>query len=128
MTIAYWCLVLAIMMPVLLTGIAKIGSGRYGRRANSNPRDWQKTQLKGWGERVHNAHLNSFEALPGFAAAVIVAHQLGAPQDKVDMLAAAFIGFRILYAIAYAKDWARLRSLVWTLAFACMVWLFIASA
>jgi uncharacterized MAPEG superfamily protein len=41
---------------------------------------------------------------------------LQAPQWRIDALAMAFVGLRIVYVAAYVKNLANLRSLVWVLA------------
>jgi len=78
--------------------------------------------------RAHWAHLNSFEAFPPFAAAVLIAQQLGAAQGRIDLLAIAFVVLRVLYGICYLADQATLRSLVWAAGFACTVALFVIGA
>ena len=124
MTIAYWCVLAAGLLPYLLTGIAKFRAGRYNNR---DPRNWQ-SRLTGLPQRAHAAHLNSFEALPLFAAGVIIAHATGAEQARIDHLALAFIVLRIAYAVCYLADQAPLRSLIWLLAFACNIALFVMAA
>ncbi|MNR61522.1 MAPEG family protein [compost metagenome] len=58
--------------------------------------------------------MNSFEAFPAFAAAVIIADIVGnAEQVTQDVLAVLYITSRLLYIICYLADWAALRSLVW---------------
>jgi uncharacterized MAPEG superfamily protein len=94
---------------------------------NRRPRDFQES-LAGWRKRAHWAHQNSFEAFPVFAAAVLVAQQAGAAQGRVDQLALAFIGLRLLYGVFYIGDWHALRSLAWALAMACVVGMFLAAA
>lgn len=121
MTIAFWCVLAAGLMPYLLTGIAKASAERYDNR---DPRTWQ-ARLNGLPQRAHAAHLNGFEALPLFAAGVIIAHLAGAEPARIDRLALAFVLLRVGYAICYLADWPRLRSLVWGLAFACCVGLFL---
>jgi uncharacterized MAPEG superfamily protein len=120
-TVAFWCVLAAGLMPYLLTGIAKASGRRYDNR---DPRRWQAA-LTGLPQRAHAAHLNSFEAFPLFAAAVLVAHVAGAEATRIDQLALAFVALRIGYAICYLADFAILRSLVWTAALACCVALFV---
>jgi uncharacterized MAPEG superfamily protein len=120
MTIAYWCVLVAGLMPLLFTGIAKGVGGRYNNR---DPRAWQ-ARLAGLPARAHAAHLNSFEAFPFFAAAVIIAHLAQAPQARIDQLALAFIALRIAYGVCYLGNWHWIRSLVWLMAFACCILLF----
>ena len=126
MTTAYWCVLIAAALPYLGTLTAKVG-GRMPIPANSTPREWLE-KLSGWQKRGHWFQLNSFEAFPPFAAAVIIATLLQAPQAKIDQLAIAFIGLRLAYYVCYLADWATLRSLVWTAGVACVVWLFVLGA
>ena len=124
MTIAYWCVLAAGLMPFLWTLVAKTTGERFNNRT---PREWQ-SRLSGLPARAHAAHLNSFEAFPLFAAAVIVADLLDAPQATVDLLALAFIALRVLYGIFYLVDQHALRSLVWFAALACTVAIFVIAA
>jgi len=95
MTTAYWCVLAAGLLPYLFVLISKASGGRYNNR---DPRAWQ-ARLSGMPARAHSAHLNSFEALPLFAAAVIIAHLSGAEQSRTDLLALAFIVLRLGYGI-----------------------------
>lgn len=124
MTIAYWCVLAAICLPLPFSWIAK-GSKRGFD--NSKPRGWL-AELEGAGARANWAQQNTFEALPGFAAAVIIAHQLQGPQMWINLLAVNFIVLRIAYGYCYIADKPSLRSLCWVLGFACVVGLFVVSA
>jgi hypothetical protein len=55
-------------------------------RDNHDPRDFPN-RIRGVAKRAWGAQLNSFESLPGFAPAVIIAHLVRAPQHPVDALA-----------------------------------------
>ncbi|MDE2593279.1 MAG: MAPEG family protein [Burkholderiales bacterium] len=115
MTIANWCVVAASILPVLTVGMAKAtsrGSRKNGGYDNHNPRLWE-SKVEGWKQRAVSAQNNGFEALPLFAAAVLMAQQAHADQGKIDTLAMAFIAIRVAYVAIYLKDWATLRSLVW---------------
>jgi len=122
MTIALYCVLAAGLMPFLWTGVAKVRGPRYN---NVNVRLWQ-SKLEGAAQRAHAAHLNSFEAFPLFAAAVIVAQMNGAVQGRIDMLALAFIGLRVVYGILYLANLASLRSLAWMAALVCTIMIFVA--
>lgn len=122
MTTALYCVLAAGLMPFVWTAVAKVRGPRYN---NFNVRLWQG-KLEGAAQRAHAAHLNSFEAFPLFAVAVIVAQMTGADQSRVDMLALGFIGLRILYGILYLANKAPLRSLVWMAAMICNVAIFVA--
>lgn len=112
MTVALWCVLIAIILPYVCIAIAKIG-GKYGLANNHDPRAFLET-LEGFAKRAHSAQLNSFEVAPAFAAAVIIAHLAGnAELVTINVLAVLFITSRLLYIICYLADWATLRSLVW---------------
>ena len=89
---------------------------KEGGYDNHDPRSWLARQGD-WRARANNAQANSFEALPFFFAAVIVAHQLKAVQLSLDLMAVAFVLLRVAYIYLYLVDRAALRSLVWALAF-----------
>ena len=118
-TVAYWCVLVMALMPVVCAGMAKSGMmgtpRREGGYDNDNPRNWLSLQTD-WRARANNAQANTFEALPFFFAAVIIAHQLQAPQWRIDLLALAFVALRIAYVAAYVKNKANLRSAVWVIA------------
>lgn len=122
MTIAYWCVLVAIVLPYVTVGIAK-WSADYD---NAAPRDWLAART-GKAKRALHAHLNHFESLPGFAAAVVIAHLAGATQAWVDGLAALYIALRIGYTAAYVTDKPTLRSVLWIAALGCVIGLFVAA-
>lgn len=120
MTIAFWCVLAAGLLPYVATMIAKSKAGFD----NSNPRAWLQKQ-EGFRQRANAAQLNSFEAFPLFAAAVTIAFLLQAPQPTIDRLALAFVAARVAYLVCYIADWAALRSLCWLVAMACSVAIFV---
>lgn len=120
MTIAYWCVLIAAFLPLAFTGVAKFSGPGFN---NNRPRDFQ-AGLTGFRQRAHWAHLNSFEAFPPFAAAVLMAHQLGLAQGTLDNLAIGFIVSRLAYFAFYLADQAALRSLAWLAATACWAAMF----
>ncbi|MDO8268204.1 MAG: MAPEG family protein [Moraxellaceae bacterium] len=126
MTVAYWCVLAAILLPYVWTGVAKFGS-RYRPRDNHAPREFLEN-LEGPAKRAHWAQLNTFESIPGFMAAVIIAHLAAAPQVAIDAIAVTYIGLRLLYGVFYINDKAAMRSLVWAGGVACIVALFVVSA
>jgi uncharacterized MAPEG superfamily protein len=126
MTVALWCILIAIFLPYLCACIARVG-GRFGLKDNHDPRDFLES-LNGWGRRAHAAQLNSFEVTPAFAAAVIVAHLAGnAELVTINVLSVLFITSRLLYIICYLADWAILRSLVWIVGLGLIVSFFVVS-
>ena len=122
MTVALWMILAAGVLPWATTGLAKTGG--FDNRA---PREWVNS-LTGWRQRADWAHRNHFEAFPLFAAAVLTATLTHAPQGWTDLLAGAFVLFRLAYTAAYIADRATLRSIVWFGGVACVVGLFAAGA
>jgi uncharacterized MAPEG superfamily protein len=93
---------------------------RDGGFDNANPRAWLSSQTE-WRARANAAQANSFEALPFFIGAIVIAHQLGAHQGRLDILAFIYIVLRMVYIMLYVADMATPRTLVWTSAFAVNV-------
>lgn len=118
-TVAYWCVLFAALLPIACAWLAKVPglskSRRDGGFDNHDPRGWLARQ-KGWQARANAAQANSFEALPFFIGAVIIAHQLGAPQTKLDILALLFVTLRAIYAAMYVAGLATVRSAIWGIA------------
>jgi uncharacterized MAPEG superfamily protein len=123
-TLAYWCVLFAALLPIVCAGIAKSGMYKTSRRDggydNDNPRAWLAKQAD-WRARANAAQANSFEALPFFIGAVIIAHQLGAHQARLDLLAFLFVFLRMLYIMMYIAGLSTVRSIVWTIALAVNV-------
>jgi uncharacterized MAPEG superfamily protein len=124
MTFAYWCVLLAALLPIIWVGIAKTGADGYD---NHKPRIFL-ANLKDWPQRANWAQNNAYEAFPPFAAGVIIAHMAGADQMVVDVLAGVFLILRILHGVFYIQDKATLRSLAWTMGFMCVIGLFLAGS
>ncbi len=118
-TVAYACVLVAALLPLACTWLAKWpGFGKSRREGgfdNHDPRAWLAGQT-GWQARANAAQQNSFEALPFFIGAVLIAHQLGAPQTIVDILSVLFITLRIIYVAMYVADLPAIRSTIWALA------------
>ncbi|MEI6458633.1 MAG: MAPEG family protein [Pseudomonadota bacterium] len=122
MTISFWCVLIAGLIPYLSAGIAKSGGG-YDNR---NPREWLAKQT-GRRARANSAQKNSFEAFPLFAAAVLVAALSHAPQGRVDAYAELFVAARVLYVVAYVFDFALARTLLWTIGIGSVISIFCAA-
>ncbi len=124
LTLAYWTVLVASLLPIVCAGLAKWGTlakpRREGGYDNHNPRAWL-AQQKDWRARANAAQANSFEALPFYIGAVVIAHQLGAFQTRLDLLAFLYIVLRLMYILFYLADMATPRSLVWTAALAVNV-------
>lgn len=114
LSIAYWCVFIACGLPYAAAWAAKAGG--FGPADNAAPREWAAKQ-NGWRARANSAQANSFEGLPFFIGAVIIAHQLGAAQSRLDLFAAVYVALRVLYLVLYIRGVPTLRSAVWALAF-----------
>ena len=125
MSIAYWCILIAAVMPFVWVGVAKSGAPGYN---NKDPRGWVAKQDAFRVRNAYNAHLNAFEAFPTFAAAVLMAQFAGVDPGHANLLAMAFIGFRILHGVFYIAAKAAIRSLVWMGGLACTVALMVLAA
>ncbi len=119
-TVAYWCVLVAALLPYACAYLAK--SGGFGKPRsqggfdNRDPRGWLARQTD-WRARANAAQANSFESLPLFIGAVIIAHQLGAPQTRIDILAVLFVTLRAIFIAMYVAGLPTLRSAVWAAAF-----------
>ncbi|MEB0040331.1 MULTISPECIES: MAPEG family protein [unclassified Pseudomonas] len=128
MTVAFWCVFIAIFLPYLCTGVAKFSGGQFGARQNHDPRAFLEN-LQGFAKRADSAQRNSFEVTPAFAAAVIISQYVGhAQMVTINVLAVLFITSRLLYIICYLADWAPLRSLFWAIGMGIVAALFFISA
>ncbi len=125
MTIAYWCILVAALLPYAWVYIAKRSAPGYN---NKDPRGWLARQDNYRVRNAHAAHLNAFEAFPAFAAAVLMAQFAGVDPGRIGILAIAFVGFRILHGVFYLAAAQLLRSLAWLGGFACVVGLMVLAA
>ena len=119
-------MLVAALLPIVCAGIAKSGmfsvSPQKGGYDNNNPRAWLARQTD-WRARANAAQANTFEALPFFFAAVIIAHQLQAAQALLDILAFVFVMLRLAYIVMYVADMAKIRSAVWVAALGVNIWI-----
>jgi uncharacterized MAPEG superfamily protein len=123
MTVAFWTLLIAIALPWLMAVIKKSDLASNGKYNNSAPRAGLEN-LQGVSQRASWAEQNSYEILPAYIAAVVVAHLAAAFQPHIDLLAILFIASRVLYILCYLMNWATLRSIVWMLGLMCIVGFF----
>lgn len=123
MPFAYWCVLVAALLPFAVVSYAKAGSGGD----NHNPRAGIDA-LEPAKRRAYAAHQNAFESFPFFAAAVIIAVTQGASLSTVNILAAIYIVLRGMHAVLYINDAATARSIVFGLAFAANIAIFVLPA
>ena len=125
MTIAYWCVLAAAIIPYIWAITAKASKPGFN---NNKPRIFLN-DLEGWGQRANWAQANSFEAFPAFAAAIIIGSVVSnVEQNTLDALALLFVICRLLHGIFYITDKATLRSIVWFIGISSWVSIFVLSA
>lgn len=120
MALAYWCILIAALLPYLWVSIAKASGERYDNR---NPRAWQAHQDNPRSQRANAAQLNAFEAFAPFAASVLMAQAAGVDATRIGELAVAFVVLRVLHGLFYVLGIAALRSLAWAGGIAIVTWL-----
>lgn len=125
MAVAFWCLLVAIIMPPTFAAIAKATA--VGCYNNRSPREFLERQT-GLSRRADWAQRNSFEILPAFIAGVFAAFAAGVDEHWLARLSVIFVISRILYGVCYLKDWASLRSLCWFVGFFCCLGLLVMAA
>ena len=116
-----YLILIACLLPYVFTAIAKKTSGFKGRD-NQNPRDFL-AKTTGLAARANAAQQNSFESLPLFIAAILMAEYMVVPQAVIMTFGIAYIVLRIVYGICYLANWATLRSIIWTLSLLCPIFL-----
>jgi len=124
MTIAFWCVFIAAVLPYLPAVIAKAGGTGYD---NNEPRAWLAKQ-DGVRARANAAQQNGFEAFGFFAVAVLVAHAVHGPMVSVNTAAMVFIAARVIYIPVYLAGWGKARSLIWAVGMFATVWIFLTAA
>ena len=124
MTIGYICLLICMLLPIFWAGVSKYGfnSTSYD---NESPRD-HISLLSGKAKNAYNAEQNCYETFPAFAAAVIIAHQIGNDQSMIDLLCVVFLLSRIAHGYFYITNRGSMRSIAFLIGLAANIWLFFA--
>lgn len=126
LAIAYWCVLIAALLPYAWVLVAKTSGDRYDNR---DPRGWIARQTSARVHRADAAQLNGYEAFAPFAAGVVLAQLAGVAAERIALLSLIFVVFRILHGLVYVAGWKHsLRSLVWSVAFVCVVLLYVQAA
>ena len=77
--------------------------------------------------RYQSCHENHLETFPMIVAGVLAAEVTGVPKAVIDGAATVFVAARVAYTVAYCagtKGWiANIRSAVWMMGLACVVFL-----
>ena len=114
-----YLILIACLLPYVFTTIAKKTAG-FKSRDNHNPREFL-AKATGVAARANAVQQNSFESLPLFIAAILMAEYMVVSQTLIMTFGIAYIVFRIIYGICYLANWATLRSIVWLLSLLCPI-------
>lgn len=123
MPLAYWCVLIAALLPYVLGKYAKSGvesDNRYPRE------DYDNFPPKN--RRAYAAHQNALETFPFFAVAVVIALTMGAPVYMVNVLAVLYIVLRIAHALLYIFNQPAARSMAFAAAMAVSIGIFVLPA
>jgi uncharacterized MAPEG superfamily protein len=123
MPLAYWCVLIAALLPLVWVAYAKSG----GEVGNRHPRG-KLDRLPPAKARAYAAHQNAYENFPFFAAAVIVALTQGASAGTVNLLAVLYVVLRVVHGLLYIADSATPRSAVYGLALLVNIAIFVLPA
>lgn len=114
-----YLILIACLLPYLFTLIAKAAAG-FRAKDNQNPREFM-AKTTGLAARAHAVQQNSFESLPLFIAAVLMAEYMVLQQQLIILLGSAYLVLRVIYGICYLCNWSTLRSIVWFLSMLCPI-------
>ena len=114
-----YLILIACLLPYLFTIIAKMAGG-FTAQDNKNPRDFL-ANTTGLAARANAAQQNSFESLPLFIAAILMAEYMVVSQYIVMTFGIAYLVFRLFYGICYLINWSTLRSIFWLLSLLCPI-------
>jgi uncharacterized MAPEG superfamily protein len=97
--------------------------------ANGNPTpqsyvDPTPLPVPNWGKRANRAYMNSVETFGSFAALVLVVHLTNSASGMTAFWYMAYFWLRVIHAIVFWLGIAYVRTLVFTLAFICILGLF----
>ena len=119
---AIWAMVVASLLPLAMALTAK-ALGGFNFADNAHPRDFLQGTT-GAAARANAAQQNSYETLPIFLAAMLVAMLFFVPQLIINTIAWLYVLIRIGFCVAYITNLATFRSILWVLSMACSLMLF----
>ncbi|MCH7392476.1 MAPEG family protein [Acinetobacter dispersus] len=116
-------IIVACLLPYVFTLIAK-SKGGFQAKDNQNPREFL-AKTKGLSARANAVQQNSFESLPLFIAAILMAEYMVVPERFIFSLGWAYVVFRVIYGVCYLANLATLRSIIWFFSLLCPILLFV---
>lgn len=112
-------ILIACLLPYVFAIIARKSSG-YDAKLHDNPRVFVN-QSTGLAARANAVQQNSFEGLPLFIAAMLMADYLVIPDHFVIRLGIAYLILRVCYGGCYLANLHALRSIFWMLSMLCPI-------
>lgn len=122
LSVAIYAMMMACILPFVFAITAKVLGG-FKDADNANPRAFL-AQTTGKASYANAVQANSFESLPMFLSAVLLAIYCFVPQVVINGLAWLYVFIRIGFGICYIYNIALLRSILWVLSMACIFMLF----
>lgn len=124
-SVAYWCILIAVILPYVWTTVAKSAGERYN---NKDPRGWVARQENPRTRYANGAQLNSFESNPVFIGSVLMAQFAGIAESTIAICAIIYVIARVLHGVFYITAQHALRSLVWFVAMGSVFYLIVQAA
>ncbi len=106
----------ALWIPYVITQVRVNGFLKPPNYVDPTPRP-----LPPFGRRADRAHLNAVESFAPFAALVLIAQVAGKTDASTAFLTMAFFWLRLAHAVVYWLGVPFVRTLIFTLGFACVV-------
>jgi uncharacterized MAPEG superfamily protein len=123
MPLAYWCVLVAALLPIVWVSYAK-----FGVESDNHYPSEDYEELPPKKRRAYDAHQYAYENFPFFAAAVIVALSLGAPVSTVNWLAVLYLLLRVAHGLLYIFDQSTARSSIYSLGLLVNIAIFVLPA
>jgi uncharacterized MAPEG superfamily protein len=114
-----YLILVACLLPYVFAVIAKVAGG-FRAQDNQHPREFLN-KTTGLAARANAVQQNSFEGLPLFIAAILIAEYMVLSQGIIMTFGIAYIVLRVIYGLCYLFNLATLRSIIWFMALSCPV-------
>jgi uncharacterized MAPEG superfamily protein len=125
MIFAHWMLLTATFLPIFAVVLAKLSRNFDNHQPRAYLESLDNNTMQ---KRMVWAQENSWEALMMFAPAVLLATFFQVDSQTMNQLTGGFVAARLAYLWCYAKNFATARSIMWFIAVACVIGLYVASA
>ncbi len=111
----------ALWIPYVISQVAANGFLKPPNYVDPTPRP-----VPTWGKRADRTYMNAVETFAPFAALVIIIQLVHKDSHLTGLWCMAFFWLRVAHAVVYLIGIPFVRTLIFTLGFACIVGLFVA--